>query len=155
MHQNALKEAHDAVLAFHEKHGIPNKCGQPQIKTGYEYRLPLQEMQRIARGSLCDVLKDGELLPEKLEVWRTSLIVEEFCELLDELRTADKVKIAKEIADCIYVLIGMAIQFQIPIIKVFDAVQESNMSKEGSFSGKFKDLEYLPPNIQLCFEEFY
>lgn len=73
--------------------------------------------------------------PPKLSetVFRSDLITEEYDELLDELyeKNPSKVKIAKELADMLYVLYGTAASFGIDIDKVFKEVHRSNMSKLG------------------------
>lgn len=64
---------------------------------------------------------------------RWSLIDEEFNELADELfdPLPEKAHIAKELADLLYVVYGLADAIGIPIDKVFSAVHKSNMSKLG------------------------
>ena len=74
---------------------------------------------------------------------RWSLLNEEYEELWQELfdyedgkvvpaLEPDKEKVAKEIADMLYVIYGMADVFGIPIDKVFEEVHSSNMSKLGT-----------------------
>ena len=74
---------------------------------------------------------------------RWSLLNEEYEELWQELfdyedgkvepaLEPDKKKVAKEIADMLYVIYGMADVFGIPIDKVFEEVHSSNMSKLGT-----------------------
>jgi predicted HAD superfamily Cof-like phosphohydrolase len=48
----------------------------------------------------------------------------------DEIREA-KICLTKEIADNIYVLLGTAVALGLPIVEVFNATHESNMSKLG------------------------
>lgn len=62
---------------------------------------------------------------------RKRLISEEHDELFEALYTGDLVKVADGIADLIYVLIGTALEFGIPIREVFAAVQYSNVAKMG------------------------
>jgi predicted HAD superfamily Cof-like phosphohydrolase len=61
------------------------------------------------------------------------LVEEEFNELMDEVYDPepDKKRVAKEIADLLYVAYGMASAFGIPIDTVFKEVHRSNMSKLG------------------------
>ena len=73
---------------------------------------------------------EGEL------VLRTDLIWEEWNEVQDELIpfnsiSIDKKKLAKELADLLYVVYGTAISFGIDIDRVFEEVHKSNMSKLG------------------------
>jgi predicted HAD superfamily Cof-like phosphohydrolase len=90
---------------------------------------------------------------------RADLIEEEFNELMDEVYDPepDKKKIAKEIADLLYVTYGMADAFGIPIDTVFAEVHRSNMSKLGEdgkpvkrADGKVtKGPKYSPANLDF------
>lgn len=65
---------------------------------------------------------------------RLRLIAEEMAELSDELLdgmngAGNMTKVAKELADLLYVAYGTAAYFDLPIYEVFDAVHASNMSK--------------------------
>lgn len=91
---------------------------------------------------------------------RLMLIREEFKEVVDELLDiinghGDRINLAKELADLLYVVYGTADAFEIPLQEVFDAVHKSNMTKVGE-SGKverrkdgkiLKGPNYVPPDI--------
>lgn len=76
---------------------------------------------------------------------RDKLMNEELFELEDEMFPNDKAllfepidytkidraKMTKELADLLYVVLGTAVTFGLPIEQVFDAVHKSNMSKLG------------------------
>lgn len=62
---------------------------------------------------------------------RIALIDEEFTELIEAIGHGDKVLVAKELADLVYVVVGTAVAFGIPFNEVFTALQFSNMSKIG------------------------
>ena len=76
---------------------------------------------------------------EDLRQLRTNLITEEYYETDFELNTAydrlgrpiDKKKLTKELADLVYVTIGTAVTFGLPLEEVFAEVHRSNMSKLG------------------------
>lgn len=82
---------------------------------------------------------------------RISLITEEFRELREALEANDISGVAHELADVLYVVIGSALQWGIPIERVFGEVHRSNMTKEGDAKradGKIlKGPNYSPPNI--------
>lgn len=68
---------------------------------------------------------------------RLRLIEEEFRETSDELLdfingSGDRAKLAKELADLVYVAFGAADVFDIPLERVFNAVHASNMTKVGA-----------------------
>lgn len=100
---------------------------------------------------------------EEVEL-RTDLITEELEELNDELfpraedwrftANPDKAKVAKELADLLYVVYGTAASFGIPIDDVFNLVHLSNLSKltngkiERREDGKvLKGPDYRPPDL--------
>ena len=98
---------------------------------------------------------------------RMSLISEETHEVQREMfdvltylpkaKKVDKAKLAKELADLLYVTYGTAATFGIDIDRVFDAVHQSNMSKLGE-DGKpvyredgkvLKGPNYQPPKLEF------
>lgn len=70
---------------------------------------------------------------------RDDLIYEEYQEVVNELYKVtnsefdasliDKKKLTKELADLMYVVIGTAVTFGLPLEEVFEAVHKNNMSK--------------------------
>jgi predicted HAD superfamily Cof-like phosphohydrolase len=62
---------------------------------------------------------------------RLALIEEEYTEFLEALNWGDKVFIAKEACDLVYVVVGTLIALGIPFNDVFAALQQSNMTKVG------------------------
>ncbi len=113
--------------------------------------------------------------PELIDL-RVSLIHEEFCEVEDEFYPTDKVptdrgdliieldvdkkKLTKELADLMYVVIGTATTFGLPLEEVFAEVHKSNMSKLGP-DGKpiyredgkvLKGPNYKEPDLDQFFE---
>lgn len=87
---------------------------------------------------------------------RINLITEEFKELREALDANDIVGVAHELADLLYVVIGSALQWGIPIEAVLREVHRSNMTKAGDAKradGKIlKGPNYSPPNISEIFE---
>lgn len=100
--------------------------------------------------------KPGIPEDKELVILRESLIEEESREVIDACWKGDLPEIAKELADLIYVIHGMALAYGIPLDEVFEAVHQSNMSKldeNGNVllreDGKvLKGPNYEPPNIQ-------
>lgn len=106
-------------------------------------------------------------LTEELIDLRTNLMLEELQEV--ELEFAynfspleiDKKKLTKELADLMYVTIGTAITFGLPLEEVFAETHRSNMSKLGEdgkpvyrADGKvLKGPNYQPPNLDQFFEK--
>ena len=105
-------------------------------------------------------IKQATLDNEDAQELRLDLIKEELNEVEDELcplvfPPIVKSRLAKELADLLYVVYGTAVTFDIPIDKVFHLVHESNMSKLGNDGkpvyredGKVtKGPNYKPPDL--------
>lgn len=68
--------------------------------------------------------------PSKEErLLRKKLIDEEFDELMEAEENNDFVEVADALADIIYIALGTAVSYGIPLDKVFDEVHRSNMAK--------------------------
>lgn len=74
---------------------------------------------------------------------RMRLIHEEADELLKAIDAGDVVETADGIADLVYVALGAALEFGIPIEEVWHEVQRSNMAKVGG--GRRADGKILKP----------
>lgn len=73
---------------------------------------------------------------------RASLIHEEVNkELLPAMATGDLVEIADALADSIYVIVGTALEYGIPLDHVWKAVQSSNMAKVDPTTGHVRKRE--------------
>lgn len=95
---------------------------------------------------------DKPWLPDQSRVnLRAELIAEESAELAYAIETCNLVEIADGIADLVYVAIGAALEFGIPIDAVFDEVHRTNMLKVGGATradGKLLKPEgWKPPDI--------
>lgn len=67
-------------------------------------------------------------------------------------------QIADGIADSIYVLVGTAVAFGIPIDLVFEEVHRSNMTKsiqKNEYGKTVKGLDWEPPKIREIIEEAF
>lgn len=94
--------------------------------------------------------KIGHRLSDDRALLRIRLIAEEFAEAVEAIQKRDYASIAKELADVLYVVHGAAVEWGIPINEVFDAVHESNMTKDpakDSGSKVLKGPNYEPPQI--------
>ena len=97
------------------------------------------------------------LIPDDEYESRRRLLEEEVRELDEAYYDDDIIEIADAITDCLYVLIGTALQFGLTDVleKCFDEVHRSNMSKLGEdgipivhFGGKvMKGSNYSPPDL--------
>jgi predicted HAD superfamily Cof-like phosphohydrolase len=101
-------------------------------------------------------------IPENVKELRNKLIHEEITELRDAMSEDNIVEIADGIADAIYVLVGTAVSYGIPIDRVFREVHASNMTKtaiKAEFGSKYgtktpKGPGYIAPDIHaILYEE--
>lgn len=74
--------------------------------------------------------------PSELIELRLRLMLEEVDELWEAINLRDRDMVAKEWADAVYVLFGLAIAFRIPTLDVFTAIAQSNASKIDPDTGK-------------------
>lgn len=80
--------------------------------------------------------------PEDRVALRKSLIDEEVNrELLPAMERGDIVEIADAMADSIYVIVGSALEYGVPLDRVWDAVQAANMAKVDPITGKVRRRE--------------
>lgn len=96
------------------------------------------------------------LLPHDRFLLRLNLIEEELDELVHAAVNSDLVEIADALGDLMYVVIGAALEYGIPIDDVVTEIHRSNMSKLDE-NGKpiyrddgkvLKGNSYSPPNIK-------
>lgn len=91
---------------------------------------------------------------------RSHLLIEELAELLISMGEGDQVGTLDAMADLLYVLLGAAITFDMPIVDAFDEVHRSNMTKEKQESDPSKDRvrvkgpNYVPPDIKGVLERW-
>lgn len=96
-------------------------------------------------------------MERELLEFRAELIMEEIDELNQEIffyESNDKEKLTKELADILYVTIGFATTFGLPLEEVFKRVHESNMTKQGIKRGDGKILKgatYEAPKLEDLF----
>lgn len=87
-----------------------------------------------------EVGKIGHIPSDKRAMLRTRLMIEELAELIEAMQMKDYPQIASELADVLYVVYGTAVEYGIPMDKVFAELHKSNMTKTGSkdSGGKIK-----------------
>lgn len=86
---------------------------------------------------------------------QTKELIAQFKNLIESCPdpVVDLVEVADGLPDMIYVIIGCALEFGIPLERVFEAVHRANMAKVGAGvdeNGKVKKPDgWTPPNIAL------
>lgn len=85
--------------------------------------------------------------------FRLDLLKEELSELEEGIHSGDQIKVADALGDLLYVLVGTAIEFDIPLEEVFNEVHRSNMTKlprqPDDIKGRIRDKghAYVPPDL--------
>ena len=98
---------------------------------------------------------------ERIEL-RQRLLREEYFEWLSAITNRDMVEVADALADMIYIIVGTALEFGIPLDRVWDEVQRSNMAKVDPETGRVekradgkvvKPVNWTPPRIREALED--
>ena len=92
-------------------------------------------------------------------LFRTHIIIEELGETIIGIANSSEIEVADGIADSIYVLLGLAVQCNLPIDAVIKEVRRSNLTKgfyigiEGRIKELYKGKNYSPPDIRWAIHE--
>ena len=149
-----MKQAIEDVRAFHQKfnlQGAQDKRPQfPDKKTSKLWlRLVTEEFLETFRAVLQH--KEGDATFTQIQFHLETALSS--CELNNE----NLEEVADGLADIIYVCIGMALSFGIPLEAVWDEVHRSNMEKVGGAvraDGKIlKPKNWKPPAIKNLLKE--
>lgn len=118
-----MKREMSMVRAFHERHSFAvDKPFGPVSPDGLNY-----VVGRMADRLVADAAKIAGC--HSLAGQRASLVLEEAGETAQALVAGDVVALADGLADLVYVAIGTAVAYGIPLDRVFDEVHRSNMTK--------------------------
>lgn len=110
--------------------------------------VPILGMPRIPEQPRIDL---------RLKLWR-----EEHDELAEAVASCSLPKIAQEMADVVYVTVGAALEFGIPLDRVWAEVQRANLGKADPVTGKVRRREdgkilkpdgWQPPDISRVLGE--
>jgi len=152
-----MRSIEDGVRAFHEKNGYPldiplaKHTREESSNQCLELSSAVIELSRATRdNALIDQTQDDERL------YRAHLMLEELGETIRALGTLDEEELADGLADLIYVVVGTAESFGIPLGHVVAEVHRSNMTKRKRVKQdprmRDKGPNYTPPNIKQAIE---
>jgi NTP pyrophosphatase (non-canonical NTP hydrolase) len=87
-------------------------------------------------------------------VIRVQLMCEELGETIRAMASGDEVLLLDGLSDLLYVVLGTAIAFDMPVVEAFAEVHQSNMTKAGGDQRvRNKGDEWTPPDIgQILFD---
>lgn len=128
----------------------------PELVSGNESMLNLMTDVGIFHAATdTPILQTPQPVAHRKEL-RMRLINEEIKELTEAVEANDIINIADAIADAIYVLIGTALEFGIPLDRVWEEVVRTNNAKINPETGKvtkradgkvLKPAGWVPPRI--------
>lgn len=90
-------------------------------------------------------------------ITRLHLIAEEAGEVASALADNDEVALLDALVDLMYVTIGTAVTYDLPIIEGFEEVHKSNMTKrriEDDVRCRDKGPNYVSPNLAKVLDEY-
>ena len=102
----------------------------------------------------CRIAEKTEFPDDNERDLRMRLLKEEYLEYREAEENDDFIEVADALADMMYIILGTAVSYGIPIDKVFEEVHNSNLTK--LWNGKVKKRSdgkilkpdtFLPPNI--------
>lgn len=142
--------------------------GQFHAKLGLLERAKLERSDGTGEnGMLYEAGQAVLALSKRLESWsspramRAHLILEELGgELLDAMSRGNEIETLDALADALYILLGTAEVFNLPLEQAFLEVHKSNMTKErqsddaAAHRVRKKGPNYQPPNIKQVLEEY-
>lgn len=105
--------------------------GTPAVQSGDL----TEDVADFHRAMDMPVLYTPQFVPSRAEL-RAKLIREEAKETCDAIEAGDMTQIADGIVDTIYVCVGAALEFGIPVRDVWDIVHKANMAKVDPATGK-------------------
>jgi predicted HAD superfamily Cof-like phosphohydrolase len=137
-----------AVQDFHRKMNVDHKDG-----FHHTHDESLAELEMVLGFSAEVILQDFKRDMADVRYLRLHLILEEVAELIGCFAKQDAVGVADALGDLMYVTLGTAVTFDIPLEKIFNEIHRSNMSKEPQESDpdkarvRDKGPNYSPPNL--------
>lgn len=94
-----------------------------EVKTNQE---KVKDFQIAFKSNVSDVSK---LPNDKERQLRIKLLKEEFDEYIDGEENNDIVEIADALGDMMYIILGTAVSYGLPLEEIFNEIHNSNMSK--------------------------
>lgn len=146
----------DLVLEFHKKQSYAIDA---DLKSSSDSNFdgPLMTVGLALRNLTDSVKEPGKLASGRLNdhrLYRLWLMLEELSEGAIAMAKSDPVEFADFLADMLYIVIGTAITYGIPIEDVFKEVHRSNMTKGHASKDhpNYKGIGYSKPDIASILE---
>lgn len=143
-----LRHVHD----FHEKFGFPI-ARSLSMETGVDGSDKLLADLADAAAQTSSAILAQDVMDDDLRIARAQLMIEELSEVIQAMSTRDEVEFADGLADLLYVVIGTAVAFDIPLAQLYEEVHASNMTKDIGGHKPVKGRQFVHPNIARVLKE--
>lgn len=143
------------------RHSVPEPVGEAGCLRGPDESDAmhglLSDVRAFHEACGVPVLTSPTVPPIERVQLRERLLIEEVHEFESASARADLVEVADALADIIYIAVGTALEYGIPLDRVWAEVQRSNMAKVDPESGKAKHRDdgkilkpqnWTPPRIK-------
>jgi predicted HAD superfamily Cof-like phosphohydrolase len=130
------------VTAFHSKNKLPVglKLADNNKHVDWVLALRAAALQHGAEALVKEATSDARVL-------RAHIMCEELAEAVRALLKGDEVELLDALVDLIYVAVGTAITYDLPLADAWIEIQRSNMTKERQDSGDDKRFRGKGPNF--------
>lgn len=133
------------VLQFHRKHK-----SHISVPLSAKYSSILQQTANVSEDLAVALMKKLDV--NDCRILRAQLIIEETSECIYAMLNGNELDLLDGLCDLMYVIIGTAITFDLPLPKAFCEVHRANMkkvvSREVHRRVKNKGKDWLPPNLK-------
>lgn len=148
-----MKDEMKKVRDFHEKFRFQIDQNIEDMTAPCDETLRYQaQLIRAAADTMLELgLKWDALYADRRAIC-ASLLLEELAETIVAMANKNNVRLADGVGDLLYVVIGIAVKFKLPLKEIFEEIHASNMSKtwnENDPRIRVKDTTkgYFPPNL--------
>jgi predicted HAD superfamily Cof-like phosphohydrolase len=121
------------------------------------YAHPFEQVKEFHRVYNVPMLAEPALPSAQRRSLRMSLLREEFTEYEEAEAQNDLVEIADALGDIVYIVMGTALEYGLPLDEIFNEIHRSNLSKLCPETGKplyredgkvMKSSAFTPPDIE-------
>lgn len=146
----------EMLREFHSFHGFSSDI---DIQSQQEENIQLLAVQQATK-SLALLMLHYALIHQRQgdeRLYRAHLVLEEASEVFEALINRDEVELADSLSDLMYVTVGTAETYGLPIDELFKEVHRSNMTKKRRTvdNARLRDKgdNYSPPQIEKILKE--
>lgn len=144
----AISTAQSKINDFHSKMNIAPHERLMKMQVNHDLRNTASRLAAM-KSKLLELYQESD----DSRLLRMHLILEEAGELASSLANSDEQGALDAVGDLLYVTIGTATVYHLPLEEAFDEIHESNMSKERQPDDpegdrvRDKGPNYRPPNL--------